>query len=322
VRKALVLVVALASLWAAPGALGAGWCGSGEQVEDRPAVGTGPQVRVVYAIPSDAPDNFAATANVAADDAAAIDAWWQGQDPARTLRFDLTDFAGCIGLDIAFLRLSETGAAIADAANPFGRIVAGLTSAGLRSQFGRYVVYYDGPVSSARVCGTGGELSGGAGAAVVFMQACPNVPSTWTAAHELLHSLGAVPTGAPHECPGPNAGHVCDIRSDIMYAFATAGAEFTSALLDPGRDDYYGTGRSGDVRASPFLRRLDSQLVPVSVAFSGIGRVTSNAPGIDCTAACTTSGRAAPMSGSSRPGRGRAALSAGPAPAAAATTAA
>jgi hypothetical protein len=73
-----------------------------------------------------------------------------------------------------------------------------------------------------------------------------------------------------------------------MSAFATSGAAFASTQLDPGRDDYYGTGRSGEARVSPFLRRLDAMLVPVTVAFSGAGRVTSAASGVDCTTGCTT----------------------------------
>jgi hypothetical protein len=92
VRRTLLVVVFAMSLWLAPGALAAGWCGSGETAADRADVITGRQVHAVVAVPSDGPDTFAADANRLADDVTSLLTWWQGQDPTRVPRFDQATF--------------------------------------------------------------------------------------------------------------------------------------------------------------------------------------------------------------------------------------
>src|SRR5689334_20766636 len=87
-RLLLVAAVAAAALWLAPGAFAAGWCGTGETSADLPDAVTGQQVHAIVAAPADGADNFAADAGALADDVAAIDAWWQTQDPTRIPRFD------------------------------------------------------------------------------------------------------------------------------------------------------------------------------------------------------------------------------------------
>src|SRR6266540_2576322 len=66
------------------------WCGTGQAttVDRKPDADlTSPrQVHVTYAIPADAADQFAAAAPKLATDAAAMDTWWRGQDPTRTIR--------------------------------------------------------------------------------------------------------------------------------------------------------------------------------------------------------------------------------------------
>ena len=61
--------------------------------------------------------------------------------------------------------------------------------------------------------------------------------------HETLHALGAVPDGAPNGYDG----HVRD-PSDIMNCCGHEIDESgqVTALLDPGRDDYYGHSRRSD----------------------------------------------------------------------------
>jgi hypothetical protein len=56
-----------------------------------------------------------------------------------------------------------------------------------------------------------------------------------TAAHELLHTIGAVDPCAPHE---GNGHHVTDDPHDIMYEGGHGAYE--NFVLDSGRDDYYG----------------------------------------------------------------------------------
>lgn len=65
-----------------------------------------------------------------------------------------------------------------------------------------------------------------------------------TIAHEMFHTLGAVPDCATHPEPG---GHVCDGRPDLM-SYCARGDE-----IDPGNDDYYGHDIPGcwDTEDSP-----------------------------------------------------------------------
>ena len=289
-RKALIVCVFAAALWLAPGALAAGWCGGAEEIgTDRPDVVTAQQVHSVVAIPSDAADPFATDAGRLADDVTSMLTWWQGQDPTRIPRFDQAAFPGGNCLDISFVRLPETGASYTSigASGTFNAIASSLALTG--SRYKDYLVYYDGPSVETNVCGVGGTeaFNTGPGFAVVLLQGCPSVPSDTIATHELLHALGAVAPGDPHTCPG-DSGHPCDSPTDVLYPFAS-GNPLTSLVLDFNHDDYYGhSGSWPDIQDSSWLHRLDVPEESVGVAFSGAGRITSDLPGIDCTAVCST----------------------------------
>ncbi len=113
----------------------------------------------------------------------------------------------------------------------------------------------------------------------MYVQACAGVPTAAVVAHEFLHTLGAVPDGAPHDCPAPNDGHTCDNQSDLMHPFIDDGVPFSSLLLDPGRDDYYGHSAGfGDSQDAPWLVQLDRQQ-PFTVTISGTGGVQADVPG-------------------------------------------
>ncbi len=288
-RRLLVAAVAVGALWAAPGAWAAGWCGGGVQTPDRPDAVTGAQVHAVYATPSDGPDNFAEYANALADDAAAIDVWWRGQDPTRTLRFDLATFPTCVGLDITFVRLPRTGEVIAAAGTGAYNVVVGtLSTLGYLHPFKRYLVYYDGPPFRSSICGTSaGRFERGPSSSVVWLNACRGAPRDYVAAHELLHALGAVPDGAPNTCRR-DAGHVCDAPDDILQP-EVSGLTLSEEALDFGHDDYYAhSGSWPDIQDSAWLRRLDRPQSRLSIVLQGQGRVASDLPGIDCTASCAT----------------------------------
>ena len=120
-------------------------------------------------------------------------------------------------------------------------------------------MYYDGPIDDDNICGQGGSDSNGFGVAVVYYRSCIGVSTAAVAAHEFLHTIGAVPTGAPNECTGDNAGHTCDNESDLMYP-ALGSGPLSVKVLDPGRNDYYGhAGTWLDTQDSAWLVRLDSQ---------------------------------------------------------------
>ena len=61
------------------------------------------------------------------------------------------------------------------------------------------------------------------------------------AVHELIHTLDDGPTTGPNKCPD-SGRHYCDDPNDILAPTATAATRLATAVLDSGRDDYYGTG--------------------------------------------------------------------------------
>jgi hypothetical protein len=262
------------------------WCGTPAQQDLAPNVTAGNAVHWIYAIPADGTDRFSTFANTMQTDAELIDAWWRGQDSTRTPRDDLARFPCGTQLDLSSVRLTLPASRL-DNGGRFEEIVDGIVEAGFRSTFVKYVVYYDGAISEQGLCGQGGSDTTGFGVAVVFTRSCSGIATSVVAAHELLHTLGAVPVGAPHDCPPPNNGHTCDTKSDIMYPFVSP-VPLSSEILDPGRDDYYGhSGSWPDVQDSRWLLQLDRQ-VPFSVAIAGPGTVTADVPGLLCSKTCTT----------------------------------
>lgn len=296
-----------------PRAAAAVWCGGDETAADRPDAATGAQLHVVYAYPSDGTDDFATWAPLIVSDAETIDAWWRGQDPLRTLRFDLAAVPGCGGfgaLDLGAVRLGLTSAQLAPFDGRFAAVFSEVTRA--LPDLGRWkklVVYYDGPVDEPDVCGTGGgspDIGFDSLAAVWIRSSCEELPEkrAWVAAHEITHELGAPPGEEPHPY-GSDTGHVGDSESDLMYPFV--GDSLANAVLDVGRDDYYRHGGSWfDLSTSAWLRRLDVAEQPLTVTVAGAGSVVSDLPGVDCARSCTSSweqGTVVALSASAAAGR-------------------
>lgn len=288
-RRFAALVVAGAALWLAPGALAAGWCGTGESATDRPDITTGQQIHAVVVVPADGADSFPADANKLSDDVASLTAWWMGQDPTRAPRFDQAVFPAGTCLDISFVRLPDPAASLGGASSAFDRVVAALGTSGLASAYKKYYVYYDGPPVQPNICGTGGgDFATGPGYAIVWLGGCPGVPTDAIGAHELVHALGALPVGAPHACPG-DPGHPCDAKFVDLLSPYTDGRPLQQQVLDVGHDDYYAhSGSWNDIQDSVWLAHLNTPEVPLSVGMIGLGSVSSDLPGLDCNAACTT----------------------------------
>ena len=265
------------------------WCGGAAQSDRVPNVVAGNPAHWVYLIPSDGADNLGTVGTVMQTDAEEIDAWWRARDSTRVPRNDLTSFSCGSQLDITTVRSTLSGSQFAPLGGRFASIFQSLQQAGLTSSFTKYVVYYDGPADEDNVCGQGGsaDASGGMGLAVVFYRSCVGISTAAVAAHEFLHTTGAVPNGAPNECTGENSGHTCDNEADLMYPFI-GDSSLSAKLLDPGRDDYYGhSGAWTDSQDSPWLVRLDGQ-APLAVTISGTGSVAADVPGMQCAATCTT----------------------------------
>jgi hypothetical protein len=272
-RQSVVVLAAAALVAGMPATAGrrespSRWCGTATTV-DQPDAVSALQVHVVYAVPSDAPDRIGERSLPVSSDVAAIESWWQAQDHERDLRLDL--LAGSCdttagNLDLTEIALPQEGAFYADPRQGFERIATDVEqpSLGLVSPDKKYLVYYDGPVRARGVCGTSSlGPARTTSVSVVYLDAfCGSDlgeggKAAATAAHELLHALGARPR--LHPCSG-SSSHACDSASDLLYPTVEEGVTLASLRLDVGRDDYYGlpdaTSEGPDTRDSPFLDRL------------------------------------------------------------------
>jgi hypothetical protein len=268
----------------ASGALAAPWCGT-PTTENRPPAVAGRTIRVVYAYPSDAADRSAERAAQISADADEIDAWWRAQDPEREPRFDRAAFACGPQVDLFVLKLPLATAALGG--EPFDQLADAVLKGTNRTSYEKDLVYYDGPAPASGACGQAYGSEDGEGVAIVFLAACPGVPTAATAAHEILHAFGALAqTGPPHACPDTK-GHPCDSRSDVLYPDADT-SPLGALVLDAGRDDYYGhSGNWLDTQDSSWLRLVTRQ-VSLSTVVTGNGSVESDVPGIQCVASCVT----------------------------------
>jgi hypothetical protein len=284
----------------------ASWCGAGAVASaNRPdtSLSSANLIHVTYAVPADGADRFANHADAIKTDVDAIGAWWAGQDPSRAPRFDLADFPGCSDLDLTLFRLPSPGASYTDPAGRVFQMAADMAALGPANV--KNLVYYDGPVPSNLrfICGTSAglaPLTGGVPGGFTFVwlgSSCPNDLGqggllALVAAHETGHDLGAVLPGAPHECAS-SRGHVCDSRLDLMFSTSGPGSTLQTAVLDVGRDDYYGflaaqrVASQFDVQTSGWLAGLPR--FPLSITVGGRGSVDLAAPAgtRSCAASCS-----------------------------------
>ena len=253
---------------------------------------------MLYAVPSDAPDRFAAVAGAIDSDIAAIDQWWHGQDPTRALRWDLYAFPGCPAglaeLDLGVVRLAHPSSSYA-APDGFERLVDEIGAHLAPTE--KALVFFDGAFDDPFICGESEEAPRNGGplgiSIVALLSGCGSDlgAGSYTAriaVHELVHNLGAVPVlGPPNRCSDTRVGgHVCDSETDLMYPFAFPGMTLAGAVLDIDHDDYYGhSGNWWDVQDSAWLVHLPRRTLTVTV--TGPGAVSSTPAAIACGATCT-----------------------------------
>lgn len=192
--------------------------------------------RAIYAVPAGAtPDSSVVPA--IRHELDLVNAWFADQTDGREPRFQrLADGS----IDVAVLTLNATAAEIASSGG--WRVAEELTARGHRPEGVAIVAYVEATGSG---CGSTME-----DVAVLWMPACDIRPSTqsvafpanatYLAAHEMVHAFGAVPPCAPNYDAG---SHVGDDSRDVLYQ-GPDGRDWENLMLDPGRDDYYGHGRS------------------------------------------------------------------------------
>lgn len=233
---------------------------------DRPDDRAGPQVHVVYALPSDAVDGNLDRYGDIERSLEAIQ-HWLAAEIGRRLRLDTAGGR----LDVTFLRLPFT----AQEGEERGASLVEDLEGAIRDRLGTspdkvYAVYYAG--RSGNDCGSA-AIEGGVAVAFVDPEGCStqavgarrDTPSTYEAVvvHELLHVFGAVPECAPDRLE--TSPHVGTMVGDLMYA----GPEWSGhdeVVIDAGRDNYFGHGRSDclDIAASEFWEPVSAgeTLVP------------------------------------------------------------
>ena len=219
---------------------------SSRSTTDRPDDVAGPQVHVVYVLPSDGNDRHLDTDGTLPNTVGSWQTWLGGQTGGRVFRLDTYQGA----LDLTFAKLARSNATMTSyGAYVRDTIEKDLTARGLVMSPKMYAVYYDG--GSTYACGGGAwppALPGRVGA--LYLQGTPGashcgaIPFAgsptgapgyleFAMIHELMHTLGVVSSAAPHFTL---AGHVSDGSTDLMYSGSLPWAPST---LDIGQDDYY-----------------------------------------------------------------------------------
>ena len=233
---------------------------------DRPDDVAGPQIHVIYALPSDGIDRSLDQDGTLDNSVASWNAWLAAQTRSRNFRLDISNGL----LDITFVRLPETDAQF-DANGVYIRdeLERQLHALGFNQPQKIYLVYYDGRSSAS--CGAGPwppDLPGNVAAMYLHGLYSGPVPcdtNPWgsighpgylefASIHEVLHTLGFVPKCAPHHT---RQGHVSDSPSDLMWA---GDAPWRPSTLDVGHDDYYEAHIPGcpDLSDSPYLMPVHS----------------------------------------------------------------
>ena len=221
---------------------------------DQPDDLAGPQVHVVYALPIDAEDGNLDRYGDLERSLEAIQHWLEA-GIGRRLRLDTAGDR----LDVTFLRLPFTAQEGEERGGSLIQDLEGAIRDGLGTAPDKaYAVYYAG--RSGDDCGSA-SAEGRIAVAFVHPEGCSpravgarrETVSTYEAVmvHELLHVFGAVPECAPDRLE--TSAHVGTRVEDLMYA----GPEWSGhdeVVIDAGRDDYFGHGRSDclDTAASEF----------------------------------------------------------------------
>ena len=265
------------------------WCGA-TATSDRPPVATGYPIRVFYGVPADGADDSATVAPMISDWIDQIDAWWQREDPSRQPRFDMYSSPCGPQVDLQVVRLNSVSVGNTDGHQVFQTVWSQLQNEPDAGST-KFLVFLD-HVNTGNLCGVGGPSSTSQlgspsmGVAIVFLSSCEGADRPTIASHELLHAVnpGSLLQGVPHLCTG-DVWHVCDSSGDVLYPYVEVGAPLTSLQLDVGHDDYWAGTAPVNLQVQPWFKHTQDQ-VHLDLSIAGNGTVSSDVPGIDCSASC------------------------------------
>jgi hypothetical protein len=251
---------------------------------DRPDEVSGPSVHVIYALAADGTDEGLDTNGVIGNLITDANYLMDQLTPNRILRID-TYNRGVP--DVTFFRLSEKASQLRsmDSSAVFDTVTAQLAQHGFDEPSKRYLVYFAGVVPASGAFGVG-FTAYSSGYALVFaygsqLAANAGVPNpiaptilgqngdpfSSASLHQLLHSLGFVPSCAPHY-DAAYPFHVTDNRNDLMHRGGEADGP---VVLDAGHDDYYEANIPGclDLSNSPYLLDATSAFATLKVNVNG-----------------------------------------------------
>lgn len=234
----------------------------GRVVVDQPDDVSGPQIKVMYVLPSDATDRLLDVNGTLTRSVGAFQGWLRRESGGQQFKMDTRNGQ----LDITMVRLTLTDAQVmSGGVRQRDLLERELTRLGFNLAGKIYAVYYEGGHQST--CGDGFLPPGFPGSVVAFYlhgtppgaRPCDTNPFAsseaspgyveFGMAHELFHGMGFVASCAPNH----SGGHVTDDPSDLMYA---GSQPWTPSRLDTNRDDYFAHGRAcADAAQSAYLTR-------------------------------------------------------------------
>ena len=235
---------------------------------DRPDDMQGNQVHVLYVVPSDGADNSYDLDGRIATSVESWEQWFAGQTSGSRIRLDT--FHGA--LDITFVRLGRTDAQMGSyqaSLTVWDQLEAELLERGFTVPNKIYLAYFDGGGVGITKCGASGLPPTKPGTvSALYLNGtptgappCSSNPLTisatspgyleFSAIHEIMHTLGIVPSCAPHT----TTGHVSDSNTDLMYS---GSLPWMPSVLDFNHDDYFLANIPGclDLSRSDFLDPL------------------------------------------------------------------
>ena len=208
----------------------------------------GKRVELVYARRSNKTDRYAATATQLKGWAAGIEQTMvlSAQKTGGVRKVRWVHDSNCVA--------TVLNITVATTVTTFSDLVSALQAQGLTATNRKYLIAWDDGDATGAFCGLGETMPDSTAGATnqnetqpigaMFAAAEPNCWTTTVAAHELMHTLGAVQPNAPH---ATQYGH-CTDESDIMCYVDGAGSVMAQvcpasqeALYDCNNDDYFST---------------------------------------------------------------------------------